>query len=758
MESVTGHFQCIDTHEEVEFHDQHGAFGFTSSSGDAYSCYQNTNTIHEAYREQLNNTNTLGGRAMAPHIFSLESYHGSSSHKSKMNPFAVETPVTCSTGDSRDLCNSFQNTFFTSRNSSFDLTEQQNAAAVQAQVQVTPNTKFLSISHHPENSGVTYLKTVNCSGNIFNMPMMEHGLSSGMRNHLVLTNSNLPFHCMNILHKFCADSPSSSKFALHDSIPKARSSNVVKACIYGAEKLPLPLGALYGSKPSGLFSSFASEHLNDFVTDPSDLTPENPLLCHPKDALVASHCHQQSEHVIDDVTTQMNENLLGARSIPAGPTGYNLINGSSGKQVESSISAAVNSLVLENDKEQSSLSPVQPLSDNDLFDGMQLDMRPKDFVHELWDDNTGHNSCSNMSADSDCISVTEMGLRPRGDKGLFSEYSLQQLLDAIVGDHLNKASSHGSAAKYVNAISGPNLENQFSTSLVGPSVYSNLVPSLGVPTINGTSGVLLPYCNSEIGHGSPKQELSNTTICSWIDDSCSMNTENSVLNQPKKPEEAAKVVKKRARPGESTRPRPKDRQQIQDRLKELREIVPNGAKCSIDALLDKTIKHMLFLQSVTKYADKLKQADEPKIIGEESGVVLKDNSGGVGGGGATWAYEVAGQTMVCPIIVEDLTPPGQMLVEMVCEDRGLFLEIADIIRGFGLIILKGIMEIRERKIWARFLVEANREVTRMDIFLSLIQLLQQNSCLRSGDLANKVMDKGAPVFPGYHQSPIVSSS
>ena len=39
-----------------------------------------------------------------------------------------------------------------------------------------------------------------------------------------------------------------------------------------------------------------------------------------------------------------------------------------------------------------------------------------------------------------------------------------------------------------------------------------------------------------------------------------------------------KGPKKRARPGESTRPRPRDRQQIQDRVKELREIVPNGAK------------------------------------------------------------------------------------------------------------------------------------------------------------------------------------
>ena len=38
-------------------------------------------------------------------------------------------------------------------------------------------------------------------------------------------------------------------------------------------------------------------------------------------------------------------------------------------------------------------------------------------------------------------------------------------------------------------------------------------------------------------------------------------------------------------------------------------------QCSIDALLEKTIKHMLFLQSVTKHADKLKVAGEPKVCG-----------------------------------------------------------------------------------------------------------------------------------------------
>lgn len=53
------------------------------------------------------------------------------------------------------------------------------------------------------------------------------------------------------------------------------------------------------------------------------------------------------------------------------------------------------------------------------------------------------------------------------------------------------------------------------------------------------------------------------------------------------------------------------------------------------------------------------------MIGEECGVVLRDNVNNVGNQGATWAFEVAGQTMVCPILVEDLSPPGQMLVEVI---------------------------------------------------------------------------------------------
>ncbi|KAF7828105.1 transcription factor bHLH157 [Senna tora] len=196
---------------------------------------------------------------------------------------------------------------------------------------------------------------------------------------------------------------------------------------------------------------------------------------------------------------------------------------------------------------------------------------------------------------------------------------------------------------------------------------------------------------------------------------------------PQKPEEPAKTAsRKRARPGESTRPRPKDRQQIQDRIKELRGIIPSGGKCSIDSLLDRTIKYMLFLQSITKYADKLQEPKNPKLIEKANGVGEGEKEDG-GGGGATWAFEVAGQTMVCPIVVEDMSSPGQMLIEILCEEQGLFLEITEIIRGFGLNILKGTMEIRENKLWGRFIVEAKRPVTRIDVFWYLVQLLQQQT-------------------------------
>jgi hypothetical protein len=59
---------------------------------------------------------------------------------------------------------------------------------------------------------------------------------------------------------------------------------------------------------------------------------------------------------------------------------------------------------------------------------------------------------------------------------------------------------------------------------------------------------------------------------------------------------------------------------------------------------------------------------------------------------------------------------------MLCEQRGFFLEIADTIRGFGLTILKGLMELRDGKIMARFLVEVEKKYF-LEFFLASLIIL-----------------------------------
>ncbi|EOA35019.1 hypothetical protein CARUB_v10020122mg [Capsella rubella] len=204
----------------------------------------------------------------------------------------------------------------------------------------------------------------------------------------------------------------------------------------------------------------------------------------------------------------------------------------------------------------------------------------------------------------------------------------------------------------------------------------------------------------------PQEETVVTGRSLWIDDE-----RTSVGGNWKKPHEEG-VKKKRAKAGESRRPRPKDRQMIQDRIKELRGMIPNGAKCSIDTLLDLTIKHMEFMQSLAKYADRLKQPYESKLVKER-----------------TWALEVGDddeEAVVCPIIVEELNRQGEMQIEMVCEERGEFLEIGEVVRGLGLKILKGVMETRKGQIWAHLIVQANPQVTRLQVFYSLVQLFQHH--------------------------------
>nr|DAD48366.1 TPA_asm: hypothetical protein HUJ06_018303 [Nelumbo nucifera] len=397
---------------------------------------------------------------------------------------------------------------------------------------------------------------------------------------------------------------------------------------------------------------------------------------------------------------------------------------------------------------------VQPASGEDLFDILGLDFKSK-LACGSWNDcliNGSDASLWSFGTDSSvCITELDAGSNfysvndGVSQGGIFSETRSDHLLDAVVSKVHSSANQNSddnvSCRTTLTKISNSSIPTDSSCSRVGLPDKTK-VEMFGLPPTASKSEMVgsssfKSGCSKDNAEESQVNSMYRSPISLWVEDSRNLKHDNSISTaHSKKPDELVKPNRKRLRPGENPRPRPKDRQMIQDRVKELREIVPNGTKCSIDALLERTIKHMLFLQSVTKHADKLKQTGESKIINKEGGLLLKDNFEG----GATWAFEVGSQSMICPIIVEDLNPPRQMLVEMLCEERGLFLEIADIIRGLGLTILKGVMEARNDKVWARFAVEADRDVTRMEIFLSLVSLLEQT--VKSGSTAVKGIDNG----------------
>jgi hypothetical protein len=378
-----------------------------------------------------------------------------------------------------------------------------------------------------------------------------------------------------------------------------------------------------------------------------------------------------------------------------------------------------------------------PRSGDDLFDVLGVDLKNQ-LLNRTWNNSidNNHTKHSEKNQDSDFYSVN----KENSDSGIFSASNSDHLLEAVV---TNAAHS-----------TGKNSDDNIS----GKTALTNIASS----TVSLTKSGVMGSCSS-VRSGPSKEDkrsfsqsnsVYGSQISAWVEQGKDIKRNSSASTGfSKRPDEQNKPNRKRLKPGENPRPRPKDRQMIQDRVKELREIVPNGAKCSIDSLLERTIKHMLFLQSVTKHADKLRQTGDSKIISKEGGIMLKDNIEG----GATWAYEVGSQSMVCPIIVEDLNPPRQMLVEMLCEERGIFLEIADIIRGLGLTILKGVMENRKDKIWARFAVEANRDVTRMEIFLSLVRLLEQT--VKTGTVpAGCLENDNMMTHHSFHQSPSIPAT
>ncbi|KAI3518395.1 hypothetical protein L1887_07080 [Cichorium endivia] len=330
----------------------------------------------------------------------------------------------------------------------------------------------------------------------------------------------------------------------------------------------------------------------------------------------------------------------------------------------------------------------------------------------------GHVNDTIMSNNPNAHFTEEEHLRPPSRDDLFDIVGMDFKTKPFNGNQTNFINNNSAVLELPSAYEGESRSDIYSSSIISNDHLLDDNVCWTNANLMQRESVKKPGVTSSF---SDTRSIISSQIGSWVD----LRKSSGIVSEynGKRLDEIGKSNRKRLKPGENLRPRPKDRQMIQDRVKELREIVPNGAKCSIDALLERTIKHMLFLQSVTKNADILKRTGESNIVSKEGGLLLRDNSEG----GATWAYEVGSQSMVCPIIVEDLNSPRHMFVEMLCEERGSFLEIADVIRRLGLTILKGVMESRNDKIWANFTVEANRDVTRMEIFISLVSLFDQSA-------------------------------
>ncbi|XWS67114.1 hypothetical protein CRYUN_Cryun05aG0259100 [Craigia yunnanensis] len=300
----------------------------------------------------------------------------------------------------------------------------------------------------------------------------------------------------------------------------------------------------------------------------------------------------------------------------------------------------------------------------------------------------------------------------------------EHLLQAVVG-HVNDGSVDiANRSNHVHAYDGSvdiaNRSNHVMTSSGQLPVSSR--PQSAKDDSTPLSRLTSAFVGGAKNNSSSKISASFKSTVSTLTDN-----ENPVKDcyytQSRKGQKQSSITKRKARPGDNPRPRPRDRQMIQDRLKELRELVPNGAKYSIDTLLDQTVKHMLYLRSVTKQAEQLSQWVNQEVTGRKNvrSSEIKDGYQN----GRSWAFEIGDELKICPIVVEDLAYPGHLLIEMLCNEHGLFLEIAQVIRSFNLKILKGVMESCSNNTWAHFIVEASSGFHRLDIFWPLMQLLQR---------------------------------
>ncbi|CAI5478470.1 unnamed protein product [Closterium sp. Yama58-4] len=185
--------------------------------------------------------------------------------------------------------------------------------------------------------------------------------------------------------------------------------------------------------------------------------------------------------------------------------------------------------------------------------------------------------------------------------------------------------------------------------------------------------------------------------------------------------EEKKGTKKRGRE-EKPKQRPRDRQLIQDRVKDLRGIVPNSERLSIDGLLERTIQHLVFLREFSAL-----RADIDK-------------------GQAMLAEKSFDECMSdCPVSVQQLSPT---LVQIKVEWIGstVPIDLADGLRQIGLVVRKSSVKSSGGRVKAHIIAECKQHVERMDIMWHVLQHLKD----KLPEMANvfsgteKQMETGKP--------------
>ncbi|KAL4395634.1 hypothetical protein AHAS_Ahas01G0011500 [Arachis hypogaea] len=286
-------------------------------------------------------------------------------------------------------------------------------------------------------------------------------------------------------------------------------------------------------------------------------------------------------------------------------------------------------------------------------------------------------SSADDTASFECLSEFDFDVL----RVLFSDSSIEEILNCeeAICNPLNNGSSS------VLELSSENNKMEMMENI---SIPMNFTKNLA--WFEARNNLTQPVPDSDTTNKIKRKKVQLGLV---MDDSHSIKLEETILLPPRKKEERKKLSKKKDKAGE---------------------------ECSI--------RYMSFLSSTAHYANKLQEPDKPKA----NGVVLQESSVEGSKHCGTWSFEEPHQTLLCPIIVEDMSHPGQMLIELLCEEEGFSLEMVDTIKGLGLNILKAKMETRNKKLWARFIVEANRHVTKIDVFWSLLHLVEQKNSSGTG--------------------------